>query len=191
MLSVFVQLGLKMNLRGHNRQLRWVLVACNQPGLRPCAEALHSPHVREARYHRSHGAYSWSQNYAKIIRGLIDPGPIFETMRNNLTDRSNDLFARAFQRGYYSRRRRGEKANTRPPLSPAKSFVPVRRRTSRGRVASMGEITFRTCDTLYTRANSVAMTQRRLCWAIRESRLAVILSSDLKWERFLQRVCFI
>lgn len=57
MLSVFVQLGLKMNLRGHNRQLRWVLVACNQPGLRPCAEALHSPHVRELRYHRSHGAY--------------------------------------------------------------------------------------------------------------------------------------
>lgn len=46
-------------------------------------------------------------------------------MRNNLTDRSNDLFARAFQRGY-SRRRRGEKANTRPPLSPAKSFVPVK-----------------------------------------------------------------
>lgn len=57
--------------------------------------------------------------------------------------------------------------------------------------ARMGEITFRTCDTLYTRANSGAMTQRRLCWAIRESRLAVILSSDLKWERFLQRVCFI
>ena len=32
MLPVFVQLGLKMNLRGHNRQLRWVLVACNRPG---------------------------------------------------------------------------------------------------------------------------------------------------------------
>lgn len=142
MLSVFVQLGLKMNLRGHNRQLRWVLVACNQPGLRPCAEALHSPHVRELRYHRSYGTYSSSQNYAKIIRGLIDP--IFETMRNNLTDRSNDLFARAFQRGYYSRRRRGEKANTRPPLSPAKSFVPVKgEQVGRG-VTSIGEITFRT-----------------------------------------------
>lgn len=158
--------------------------------LRPCAEALHSSRVRNC---ATTTTYSSSQNYAKISWDSIDR--FLPWYSNRCGKQSIDpaicLLAYFNATALFASSCRGKKANLSP--SPRQKPIPAKlcERKATWWIANVGgDRTYFELATRCTRANSATMTQRRLCGAQRRTSRLASRSSNLKWERFFERVCF-